>query len=154
MSTHIGEDPELDQMWTQDQTKQDNWPRGISEELSHISDLISLPRTKPCLSLSLLCFCPQVLFSPNKYFICFSAFWFFAEFILQSRQRFRPLLLACPRCLVVRILCSHHYDHFTATSDQSKVTQQGVTHRAGIWNKLSLTLKGAYLLSFSTYWKM
>ena len=45
MCVHTGKDPEPDQIWTQSQTKQDDWPEETQKNCPHISDLIHLKST-------------------------------------------------------------------------------------------------------------
>ena len=83
MLTHTGEDPEINQIWIQNQAKQDDWPKERQKKCPY--KWFKLPQghnslwAHPCVPIHIYSF------APNKYFTCFTTFHFFMEIdFLQS----------------------------------------------------------------------
>ena len=118
MRTHAGEDPEINQIQTQNQAKQDDLSK---EEMPHISD----SNYDEGLTLSLsppMCLSTRTLSPPNEYFTCFITFHPFVGIHFYKADRPGVLSLATvPGGLVARIQHSHCRG-LTSTSGQGTET--------------------------------
>ena len=103
---HTEKGPESGQIWTQGQTKQDDWPEEAKKNHPHISDSTTPKHVALSVSVSLS---PPML-SLSKHFTCLTTFSLFAEFFFQRdktgdlHQAVKP---ADPCGLLVRIQRSH-----------------------------------------------
>ena len=75
MRTHTGEDPEIYQIWTQSQAKQDDWPE---ETWKKCPVKVIRGHDSPSEPARVSLF-TRTLFTPNKHFICFPTFHLFVE---------------------------------------------------------------------------
>ena len=100
MCAYTGEGPESDQIWTQNQKKQDETRKNF-----HMLRDLNYPKGTT-LSLRPPVFVyPHVFFPPNKHFVTtFHLCW---NFFLQSRQARALQLATGPWGLVAKIQCSH-----------------------------------------------
>ena len=110
MSFHTWKDPEIYQIWLQDYTNQNDWPKETWKKWPIKVIQTAMRGWLSTLSLwACPCVYPHILYSfpPNKHFVGFSTFCLCGNSFWQN-QRVRVLSLTTG--LVARMWCSHHLD--------------------------------------------
>ena len=110
MSTHTWDKPEINQIRTQNQAKQDDWPKETWKKCPN--KWFKLPQGSDSPSESTVCLSTRTLLPPNKHFTCFTTFHLCVEM---------PLVLGG---LVARIQHSH-YQGLTSVSGWEPKPLQG-----------------------------
>ena len=99
MRTHTREDPEINQIWTQSQAKQGDWPEETQKKCPRINS-DSNYHEGATVSLSLhVCLSTRTIFPPNKHFTCFTTFHLFVGIYFYKADGPGPCLW--PLALVV-----------------------------------------------------